>query len=498
MVESRSVVGRATEPDRGVAFLRQRGPSLADGTWYSLGILPARRLLASGPMLRKSLALLVPLVALTASNVRDAEACGGCFVPPEANTQVTGHRMVLSVSSTASTLWDQITYSGDPASFAWVLPIRGQVEIGISSDLLFNTLAFMTDTQVIQPQLSCPNSCPNDAGGDNGSASAGPSGAGGSSPGGVTVIAQEVVGPYDTVQVAADDPQALQDWLDTNGYNIPDEIAPVIADYVAEGFGFLAMKLVPGQGIDSMKPVRITTPGGTAELPLRMVAAGTGAITPITLWVVSEGRYEPSNFSSSAITTDQIVWNWSTEESNYAVLKEQALALDGGATWLVEAAAPRSPWDVEGIIQPVLDFQPDQSGYGNSDGSEVQEQAGEDLAALYGALDRTSMWITRMHAQLPRAALDVDLAMQASADQAGVPHQHFITNTTGMPPPCPPDPCGSSGSGDFLPGGDGFDPGFDDGAGGGGGCNLGHGGFSSLGGMALALALALVRRRRAR
>jgi hypothetical protein len=450
-------------------------------------------------MLRKSLALLVPLLAVTASHVHDAAACGGCFVPPEANTQVTGHRMVLSVSSAESTLWDQITYSGEPESFAWVLPIRGQVDIGVSSDLLFNTLAFMTDTAIVPPSLNCPYSCNDFGDGANGpSGSSAGAGAGGAS-GGVTVIAEEVVGPYDTVQVAADDPQALQDWLDANGYNIPDEIAPIIADYVEEGFGFLALKLVPGQGIDSMKPVRITTPGGSAQLPLRMVAAGTGAITPITLWVLSEGRYEPSNFSSFSIATDDIVWNWDTSDSNYAALKEQGLAADGGATWLVESASAQSPWAVQGTIQQVIDFQPEQSGYGDPDGLNVQEQADEDMAALYGALDRNAMWITRMHAQLPRAALDVDLNIGASSDQTTVPNVHVVTHTEGLVPLCPPDPCasGSSGSGDFLPDSDGFaeDSG---GIGGGGGCNLGHGGMSSLGAMVLAMALAWSRRRRAR
>jgi hypothetical protein len=449
-------------------------------------------------MLRKSLALLVPVLAITASDLRDAAACGGCFVPPEANTQVTGHRMILSVSSAESTLWDQITYSGDPESFAWVLPIRGQVDIGVSSDLLFNSLAFMTDTQIIPPYLSCPYSCADEGGA--GDVAAGSSGAGGSAGGGVTVIAQEVVGPYDTVQVAADDPQALQDWLDTNGYNIPDEIAPIIADYVAEGFGFLALKLVPGQGIDSMKPVRITTPGGGAQLPLRMVAAGTGAITPITLWVVSEGRYEPSNFASFTIPTDDIVWNWDAADSNYALLKEQGLAANGGANWLVESALAQSPFAVDNLIYPVVDNLPEQSGYGNPDGSEVHEQAADDLAALYGALDRTAMWITRLHAQLPRAALDVDLNIGASSEQTPVPNVHTVTKTSGTVPACPPDPCasGSSGSGlPFLP--DGFEDGSElTGGGGGGGCNLGHGGVSGLGAMGLALALALSRRRRAR
>src|SRR5262245_15072489 len=161
-------------------------------------------------MLRHTLVFFAPLVAVTVMSARDASACGGCFVPPDANTQVTGHRMVLSVSPTETTLWDQIVYSGDPESFAWVLPTKGVVEIGISSDLLFNTLAFLTDPQIIPPYINCPNSCVYE--GVPGGNSATAAGAGGSA-GGVEVIAQEVVGPYETVQLSASDPTALQTWL---------------------------------------------------------------------------------------------------------------------------------------------------------------------------------------------------------------------------------------------------------------------------------------------
>src|SRR5262245_18688217 len=83
------------------------------------------------------LAFAAPLALLAFADARDAQACGGCFVPQEEATQVTGHRMVLSVSPTETTLWDQIEYSGNPTEFAWVLPTKGLVDIGLSSDVMF-------------------------------------------------------------------------------------------------------------------------------------------------------------------------------------------------------------------------------------------------------------------------------------------------------------------------------------------------------------------------
>ena len=87
-------------------------------------------------------------------------------------------------------------------------------------------------------------------------------------------------------------------WPDfRNGYNIPAAIQPILDAYVTEGFDFLAMKLLPNQGVQAMRPVRVTTPGASLSLPLRMASIGTGAITGITIWVVADEPYEaPQNF----------------------------------------------------------------------------------------------------------------------------------------------------------------------------------------------------------
>ena len=82
------------------------------------------------------------LLALSATAIsNEARACGGCFhIQQSENGQVTGHRMIFSVSNDATTLWDQISYQGAAEGFAWVLPIHGEVQVALSSDALFNTL----------------------------------------------------------------------------------------------------------------------------------------------------------------------------------------------------------------------------------------------------------------------------------------------------------------------------------------------------------------------
>ena len=397
--------------------------------------------------LAHALLLTVPFVAAAVMQTNDAAACGGCAAPVGEPTQVTGHRMLFSVSKTETTLWDQIEYSGAPSSFAWVLPIKGQVEIGLSSDVLFAQLSDLTVTTIAPPPLNCPP--PPSCWGWSEDEFGGAPSAGGNEDGGVEVIAQQVVGPYDTVQLSSQDPAALKNWLITNGYNIPLDVAPVIDSYVNEGFDFLALKLIPGADVNSMRPVRITAQGAAASLPLRMVAVGTGAITPITLWMIGEGRYEPTSFPWFTIGQQEIVWNWDTSESNYAKLKDDYFKLGNNSSWLVQHARPLSQWDVRGPLEQTVNVLPEQSGYGDpTDGyAKAFEELEADMTKAFGALPENSIWLTRINAELARQALDKDLAIGASAAQTEISSFYQATKATGTPPACPVyDPCPPSGS----------------------------------------------------
>ena len=126
---------------------------------------PRRRNLARlvlRPMTMKHAQLLAGLAATTALLLlaweRDAAACGGCFHPPTqvVGSNITDERMLLSVSPTHTTLYDQIRYSGNPSSFAWVLPIHGTVEVGLSADVLFDSMDVLTATQIVAPPSQCP------------------------------------------------------------------------------------------------------------------------------------------------------------------------------------------------------------------------------------------------------------------------------------------------------------------------------------------------------
>jgi Uncharacterized protein conserved in bacteria (DUF2330) len=395
--------------------------------------------------------VLVGGVAVVAATAQDARACGGCFVRPtsQVGTVVTDHRMVFSVSPTQSTLYDQIEYTGSPSDFAWVLPIHGQVGVGVSSDLLFSVLDQTTQTTILAPPYPCPT-C--NCGARNASAGASFGGADAAaadaSTGGVTVIAQQVVGPYATVQLhpnSTTDTVAVTSWLQANSYDIPASVDPIIAAYVSEGFDFLALKLVPGQGVQAMRPIAVTSTGAALSLPLRMVAAGTGATVGITLWVVASGRYEPQNFSSFSIAASSLVWDWSLSRSNYTTLRAQKEQEFSNTAWQIESSLDVAPYTIESAVLQ----DPSASAYEAApaaDGGPGQtpiEVRSQDLNTLFPQ-GGSSVRITRMRADLSQAALATDLLLSASADQSALSNVYQATLSVNAN--CPVCNCGSGSS----------------------------------------------------
>ncbi|MBK8254802.1 MAG: DUF2330 domain-containing protein [Polyangiaceae bacterium] len=357
-----------------------------------------------------------------------ADACGGCVVPPGENTVVTGHRMILSVSMQQTTLYDQIEYAGNPESFAWFLPIQGQVEIGLSSDAMFAYLGDESQVTVLPPWVPC-NSGTDEA---LASSSDGKSGSVNIAPEEeVNVIAQEVVGPYETVQLEAGSPDALINWLTQHGYAVPADVEPVIAGYQQEGFGFLAMKLVPGEGVNSMRPVRVTSPGGGLTLPLRMVAAGTGAVTPVTLYVVSEGRYEVAGRPNLQVNPALLVWNWDEGISNYRILRDQMVDNTDGMGFLTESAGAFSKSSLVNRVTQTIEINPGTTGWGNPEsGATELEDATADLETLFAGQNEKDIWLTRLYGRLSRKALETDLTLSASADQDEV--DRYLQATIGV------------------------------------------------------------------
>jgi hypothetical protein len=357
----------------------------------------------------------------TMAAMPEAKACGGCFVPPGPSTQVSAHRMAFAVSNTRTILWDQIQYSGSPGSFGWVLPIAAKVDVGVSSNELFQRLESATQPQITPPPCEREHVCRACGGMRQDDPSAAFDNAGGApQDAGVSVWGTSVVGPYEATQLSATDGTALRNWLTDHGYVLPAAIAPTVDAYIAEGFGFLAIKLVPKAETSRMVPIRIAFDGASPVLPLRMVAAGTGAVVGLKLWVLGEGRWEAKNFPNGEIATRDLVWDFGAMASNFGTL-ENALFKSEPRTWITETSDDfgRSRF-FSGLPAGTTTDTTGTVFAKDTDETEIEK-------AFPG---RTHLTVTRMFAQLPQNALVEDLKLQASLG-ARIPVSRQAPNKVG-------------------------------------------------------------------
>lgn len=422
---------------------------------------------------RKLLFLAGGLITLACSSLiapERAEACGGCFIPPGPPTVVSGHRMVMSISQTQSVLWDQIQYAGEPEEFAWVLPVKPGARVEAATAAFFEMLEGATATRVVPPFVNCGSSssgCGMDF--SSGAEAAGDDG-GFEGPNGpaVEVVHQGTVGPYETVTLSTEEPGALNAWLESHGYNVDETSQPIIDAYVEEGFDFIALRLQPGKGIQQMTPVRVVMEGATFALPLRMVGIGTGAQTPLVLYVVGEGRYRTQNFPTVALSLNLLSWDFETQESNYTDLRDAALAENDGRGFLTSYAAPNffssglttNSGSFEYLTQTYMNqaaengetatkctFAVDEFAAFNGlvrnpcppgepwsspacgavESGEIDARifgckGAEDISMALEGMRVEDVWVTRLEANLPRAALADDLTLEADSEQI------FISN----------------------------------------------------------------------
>jgi hypothetical protein len=472
----------------------------------------------------------VAFAAIAIGREPDASACGACFASSSESTIVNDHKMALLVSSKRTILWDQISYSGNPTNFAYVVPVKPGTRVEPSTDEWFAALDAATRPILMSPTYGggggfgpgggggdynggyygggegddtggcgCGSKALSSAYGDSASAGAD----GGASPGTnggnsgaqdhepVEVVTHTVVGPYEQVTLHANDKTALPKWLTDNGYAIPDDAGPIVDDYVTAGFDFIALKLRPdGAEIRSIQPIRIVSPGGDASLPFRMMKIGSGANLGITLYVIGEGRYHPSNFPDVQIDFTQLLWDFSQQRSNYQYLAKQAMASGDGRGFLTEYANKPSFEYTGAIINPSMTSNPGiadaylsvckttgpypEAGFpeddaGSSDAASdvtVADAAPPDDAGDGGPIDdggvddagpppepppwtpahcddvdvaqydlhAGDIWITRLRANLPRPALDATLLLEPTTTQTPVDNVHYAQSQGTLPP----------------------------------------------------------------
>lgn len=326
-----------------------------------------------------------------------AEACGGFFCNRSAPVDQTGEHIIFAVDADEGTTEAHVlvNYAGPSEEFAWIVPTPSLPEIGLSSAAVFSRLQGMLSPRWVLNWSEIGTCAWDDFMTEaDGAPTAGAGGGGGrDEDGGVTVVAEESVGPYDTVTLQATDAEILIDWLQDNGYDLPDDILPFVEPYVLMGgeVHFVAFKLQSDRDAGDVQPVTLKYDGIKPVIPIQLTGVATVPDMGVTAYVLGEHRAVPENYLSVEINYARL--DWLRNGSNYNDLIVAAMDEAGGHGFRTEFAGSTEMFD---------NFFIPAGGY------DYDAIAGADVYSLVGRLqeqgffgDATLLGLFRRHIPVP-------------------------------------------------------------------------------------------------
>jgi MYXO-CTERM domain-containing protein len=258
------------------------------------------------------------MVGLLSALVQPAFACGGFFcnnVPVDQG----GEDILFGVDEDKGevTVHVKIDYVGDAPDFAWIVPVPQVPEILLSSRRVFDELAYRTATVwnlSSEEVYSCTNDYYYGGYAEDGATYSSSTFADTGAPG-VQVISTSEVGPYDTVTLQANDSQALLTWLGDNGYQLPDDLDPVLQPYITDGAYFVALKLQKDASVGSLQPIALRYPGTGASIPIQLTSIAATPDMRLHVYVLGQHRAVPDSYLH--VKVNDIVVDWFSYGSNY-------------------------------------------------------------------------------------------------------------------------------------------------------------------------------------
>ncbi len=288
-----------------------------------------------------------------------AAACGGFFcstVPVEQNAE----RILFELDPTANgglgevTAVVEVMYNGDADDFSWVVPVPSlpeNPELDVAPGSVLTLFETASVPQIIPPPIVCNSNDffpPARGGGFNGAESDDASM--GDDDDGVDVIDLPQVGPYAPQRITSEDPRALIDWLNENGYVITEAMEPIVEDYVKQDFDFLGMKLAPEAGVENIQPIVIRYPGQEPMVPIALTAVASEPEMAVLVFIAGDTRWEARNFANLEVDRENVQWDVLTNTNNYYPMLSWMFDQNDGRAFVTEFAGDSGLLNTDNIF----------------------------------------------------------------------------------------------------------------------------------------------------
>ena len=244
-------------------------------------------------MTRRTAALTGAALVLTAGLVTIPPAaacgCGGFAVSSESAEamDVVGEQAVVSLSGGTERVQIALDTISDAPEAALVIPTPTAATASLGSAAVFEALEEVSAPQREEVSVWWPSGVIGwgaGAPGDGAGAPAGPP---------VEVFQEVTLGPLEVVSLGSDDLEGLLARLDERGFALSPSLQAEMADYVTDGWSFVAIKLSPeGELLDGeIPPIELRFASDELVYPMRLSAAATSA-QRVRTYVVSDTRMD--------------------------------------------------------------------------------------------------------------------------------------------------------------------------------------------------------------
>ncbi|MFO0749981.1 MAG: DUF2330 domain-containing protein [Myxococcota bacterium] len=284
-------------------------------------------------MLVRSLTLAAAALASVALAPRPAAACGGFFCS-QIPVDQSGEQILFGMGNDGTIeAHIMISYSGEASDFAWLLPVASTPEIALGTQAAFTTVGYLTQPTWYLDWQNQANQCnwwylqptfeDDEA-------------TGGGAPGGVTVVAQKDVGPFETVVLDSGSTDALVKWLDDHDYAQPPAARPLLDHYVRQGMEFVAVRLKKDEPTGAIQPIVLKFREANPCVPLVLTQIAATPDMPVQLFLFGEHRVVPTNWLHVVVNEKKI--DWINNGANYKDLVTQAVDEAAGHGFVTEYA----------------------------------------------------------------------------------------------------------------------------------------------------------------
>lgn len=328
------------------------------------------------------------LLSITIGHATSARPCGALFRSEvDQNLAIDAQRALVILRASTVEMHLQLHAATGGADFAWIIPVPGVPSLALGDQAIFDALDRMTT-----PEVEIVAESGGGGGGFCGSDAL--KGDGGLHQDGVQHFGGGRLGDYAYDIIAGQTAEAIEGWLDMNGYTLPDDFATTVAPYVNRA-SFVAVKLAPGTTtIVDPDPLVVTFPrpfDASLTYPLGMSRLSTIGSAPVVLWVFADKRYRVANFASAEL---RMVAEVMREQAD----RGDAVSYADAVTTLTSEAGGRLA-----ITEYAQDL---------THGTGVE-------SAIQALVDGSAYYLTRLYMDVPRADIE-DLVVTFAANAPDV------------------------------------------------------------------------------